>query len=248
MVRLTIGDDGGAATRSIQVKTIPSEQKIRYAAWVEANRKYVEEKSGGRIGYMHLPDMGGDGLMMFSRYFYPQFDKPALVIDVRDNGGGFVSQMVLERLGRKVLAFDQPRHGVTARYPQRAVNAHMVTLIDQQAGSDGDIFPNVFRKMGLGPLMGMRTWGGVVGIRGDKAFVDMGLSTQPEFAWWEKEGGWVIENVGVEPDIEIDDTPADRAAGKDPQLDRAIEYLLKKLEDSPIEQPPLPAWPVRTGK
>lgn len=247
MVRLTISDDGGAKTRVIEVKAIASETPLRYAAWVEANRAYVEQKSGGKLGYMHMPDMDAQGLVMFSRYFYPQFQKPGLVIDVRDNGGGFVSQMILERLGRKLLAFDQPRSGAAERYPQRAVNAHMATIIDQHAGSDGDIFPSMFRKMGLGPLIGMRTWGGVVGIRGDKAFVDMGLSTQPEFAWWEKEGGWVIENVGVEPDIEVDDTPADRVAGKDPQLDRTIEYLLKKLEESPIELPAIPAWPVRTG-
>jgi tricorn protease len=247
MVRLSISDDG-AATRDIVVKTVASEQPLRYAAWVENNRRYVEEKTSGRVGYVHIPDMSGQGLVMFTRYFYPQFNKPALVIDVRDNGGGFVSQMIIERLSRKLLAFDQPRHGVTGRYPTRALNAHMVTLIDQHAGSDGDIFPAAFRKLGLGPLIGMRTWGGVVGIRGDKAFVDMGMSTQPEFAWWETEGGWVIENVGVEPDIEIDNTPADRSAGKDPQLDRAVEYLLRKLEESPIEQPPLPAWPVRTGK
>lgn len=248
MVRLIISDDGSEKTRTIEVKAIANEQPLRYAAWVESNRRYVELKSGGKLGYLHIPDMGGQGLMMFSRYFYPQFDKPGLVIDVRDNGGGFVSQMILERLNRKVLAFDQPRTGVAERYPQRAVNAHMATIIDQHAGSDGDIFPSMFRKMGLGPLIGMRTWGGVVGIRGDKAFVDMGLSTQPEFAWWEKEGGWVIENVGVEPDIEIDDTPTDRSMNRDPQLDRTIEYLLKKLEESPIEQPPLPAWPLRTGK
>jgi tricorn protease len=246
MVRLTIADDvAGANSRAIEVKTIGSESQLRYAAWVEANRQYVEEKTGGKVGYLHIPDMGGQGLVMFSRHFYPQFDKPAIVIDVRDNGGGFVSQMIIERLARKLIAFDQPRQGVIGRYPFRAVNAHLVTLIDQHAGSDGDIFPNAFRKMNLGPLIGMRTWGGVVGIRGDKMFVDMGLSTQPEFAWWEAEGGWVIENEGVSPDIEIDLTPADRLAGRDPQLDRAIEYLLKKLEEQPISAPPTPPWPVR---
>ncbi len=249
LVRLTIADDGaGANSRTIAVKAIGSESALRYAAWVEGNRTYVEEKSAGKIGYLHIPDMGGPGLVMFTRYFYPQFNKPAMVIDVRDNGGGFVSQMIIERLARKLIAFDQPRQGMVERYPQRALNAHLATLIDQHAGSDGDIFPNAFRKLGLGPLIGMRTWGGVVGIRGDKMFVDMGLSTQPEFAWWEKEGGWVIENEGVSPDIEIDLTPADRLAGRDPQLDRAIAYLLKQLEEQPIETPPTPAWPVRSGK
>jgi tricorn protease len=167
------------------------------------------------------------------------------VIDERDNGGGFVSQMIVQRLARKPLAYDQPRHGVTGRYPYRALMAHLVTLIDQHAGSDGDIFPASFRKLGLGPLIGTRTWGGVVGIRGDKPFVDMGLSTQPEFAWWESEGGWVIENEGVSPDIEVDITPADRVAGRDPQLDRGIEYLMEKIRTEPRKVPDVPAWPVR---
>jgi tricorn protease len=153
--------------------------------------------------------------------------------------------MVIERLARKPIAFDQPRHGITGRYPLRAINAHLVTLIDQHAGSDGDIFPASFRMLGLGPLIGTRTWGGVVGIRGDKPFVDLGLSTQPEFAWWDVQGGWSIENEGVKPDIELDLTPADRAAGRDPQLDKAIEVLLQKLKDEPRELPKPPPWPVR---
>ena len=121
----------------------------------------------------------------------------------------------------------------------------MVMLIDQHAGSDGDIFPTAFKALGLGPLVGTRTWGGVIGIRGDKPFVDMGLSTQPEFAWWEAERGWAVENQGVEPDVEVDITPTDRAAGRDPQLDAAIDMLLEKLKAEPRITPPLPEWPVR---
>jgi tricorn protease len=189
--------------------------------------------------------MGGEGLVMFSRLFYPQFIKQGMVIDIRDNGGGFVSQMIVQRLARKVWAFMEPRHGLRERYPQRTIHGHLAVLIDQHAGSDGDIFPQSFRMLGLGPLIGTRTWGGVVGIRGDKFFVDMGLSTQPEFAWWEPKGGWSIENEGVSPDIEVQITPADRAAGRDPQLDRAIEYLLQKLRDEPMDLPKPPPWPVR---
>jgi tricorn protease len=252
MIRVTIADNapgggggGGGNSRTIEVEALRSEQLLRYAAWVEGNRQYVATRTENQCGYLHIPDMGGDGLVMFARYFYPQYDKPGLVIDVRDNGGGFVSQMIVQRLARKPIAFDQPRHGVTGRYPQRALEAHLVTLIDQHAGSDGDIFPNSFRKLGLGPLIGTRTWGGVVGIRGDKPFVDMGLSTQPEFAWWESEGGWVIENEGVSPDIEVDITPADRVAGRDPQLDRGIEWLVEKIRTEPRTMPPVPPWPVR---
>ena len=246
LVRLTIADDArGTNARTIEVKTLSNERPLRYAAWVEANRKYVDEKSGGKLGYLHIPDMGGEGLVMFSRYFYPQFTKQGLVIDIRDNGGGFVSQMIVQRLARKVWAFMEPRHGVRERFPQRTVHGHLAVIIDQHAGSDGDIFPASFKMLGLGPLIGTRTWGGVVGIRGDKPFVDRGLSTQPEFAWWEPKDGWSIENQGVSPDIEVQITPADRVEGKDPQLDRAIGYLLDKLEKEPMELPKRPDWPVR---
>ena len=246
LVSLAVADDpAGANRRTFQVKALESEQELRYADWVESNRRYVEEKSGGALGYLHIPDMDGVGLSAFSRLFYPQIDKRGLVVDVRDNGGGFVSQMIVERLARKVWAFQQPRHGRIARYPERALHGHKVVLIDQFAGSDGDIFPASFRMNHLGPLIGTRTWGGVVGIRADKPFVDGGLSTQPEFAWWDPKDGWSIENVGVSPDIEVDLTPQDRVAGRDPQLDKAIEVLMQKLQDEPMDLPPPPPWPVR---
>jgi tricorn protease len=245
-IKLTIADDvRGTNRRTIEIKARSSEGPLRYNAWVQANRRYVADASGGRIGYIHIPDMGGRGLAMFSRQFFPQYNKPALLIDVRYNGGGFVSQMIIERLARKVLAFNQPRHGLTERYPYRALYAHMATLINQFAGSDGDIFPAVFRVADLGPLIGTRTWGGVIGIRADKPFEDLGLSTQPEFAWWWDEGGWTIENEGVTPDIKVDITPSDRIAGRDPQLDRAIQYLKGRLEENPMELPKAPPYPVR---
>ena len=245
-VRLTIADDArGSNTRAIEVKTLADERPLRYAAWVEQNRKYVEEKSEGKLGYIHIPDMMGDGLAMFSRMFYPQLDKHGMVVDIRSNQGGFVSQMMVQRLSRKVWAFMEPRHGLRDRYPARTLHGHLAAIIDQHAGSDGDIFPASFRMLGLGPLIGMRTWGGVVGIRGDKRFVDLGMSTQPEFAWWDPKGGWSIENEGVKPDIEIDLTPGDIAAGRDPQLDRAIDYLLQKLKEQPMDLPKPPPWPVR---
>lgn len=245
-VTLTIADDAdGVNRRNIEIETIPSELQLRYTDWVESNMAYVATASDGKIGYIHIPNMGGVGLSIFSRYFYPQFNKRALVIDIRDNGGGFVSQMIIERLSRTPIAYDQPRHGATWRYPFRAVHAHLAALIDQHAGSDGDIFPTVFRKLELGPLIGTRTWGGVVGIRADKPFVDLGMVTQPEYAWWEAPGGWTIENYGVDPDIEVVMTPEDRIAGRDPQLDRAIEYLMQQLEQDPKMPPDVPAYPTR---
>ncbi|MHC4318385.1 MAG: S41 family peptidase [Planctomycetota bacterium] len=244
-IRLTIADEPrGANRRTLEVKALAGEGQLRYAAWVDGNRRYVEETSDGRIGYLHIPDMGGSGLVTFSRSFHPQIERKALVVDVRDNGGGFVSQMIVQRLNRKVWAFMRPRQGVTERYPQKSLYGHMAVLIDQHAGSDGDIFPESFRLNDMGPLIGTRTWGGVVGIRGDKPFVDSGMSTQPEFAWWEPKRGWSLENSGVTPDIEVVITPQDRLAGRDPQLEKAVEVLMTKLEEDPKELPAPPPWPV----
>ena len=246
VVRLSIADDAaGANQRTINVKTIASERDLRYLDWVERNRLAVEKASDGAIGYLHVPDMGGEGLVVFSRLFYPQYNKKAMIVDIRDNGGGFVSQMILSRLAREVWAFMQPRHGLVSRYPEKTLHGPMAVLIDQFAGSDGDIFPESFRLNNLGPLIGTRTWGGVVGIRGDKPFVDFGVSTQPEYAWWEPKRGWNLENEGVSPDIEVHITPEDRIAGRDPQLQAAIDWLLKKMKDEPMELPPPPPWPVR---
>jgi tricorn protease len=245
-IRLTLADDAaGANKRTIEVKALAGESQLRYADWVERNRRYVQEMSNGRLGYLHIPDMGGGGLVAFGRSFYPQIQEKALVVDIRDNGGGFVSQMIIQRLNRSVWAFMRPRQGVTERYPQKSLYGHMAVLIDQHAGSDGDIFPESFRLNEMGPLIGTRTWGGVVGIRGDKPFVDFGMSTQPEFAWWEPQRGWSLENAGVSPDIEVVITPQDRLAGRDPQLDKAIEILMTKLEEDPKELPEPPPWPVR---
>ena len=189
---------------------------------------------------MHLPDMDSEGMVMFVRGFYPQYTKEGLVVDERWNHGGYVSQMLLERLRRKPIAADVPREGAAQLYPARAASGPMAVLINEGAGSDGDIFPNGFRLYGLGPLIGTRTWGGVVGIRGDKPFVDGGMATQPEFAWWDPVLGFKLENRGVDPDIVVPLTPADIAAGRDPQLERAVAELLPKLgKPSPIA-PPVP--------
>lgn len=246
LTRLTIADDARGANnrRDVTIEPTGSESRLRYLAWVDQKRREVADATDGKVGYIHIPNMGGPGLSMFSRQFFPQWRMGAIIVDDRYNAGGFVSQMILRRLDRDVLSYDQPRHGAVSRYPYRAPDAHYACLINEQAGSDGDIFPASFRRAGLGPLIGTRTWGGVVGIRGDKPFVDLGLSTQPEFAYWD-ERGWVIENEGVRPDIEVELTPADSAAERDPQLQRAIEHLLEKLEEDPKEQPTHPPFPER---
>jgi tricorn protease len=227
----------------VDIPVLFDESALRYQAWVDDNRRAVDVASSGRLGYMHLLDMSAAGLSQFGHQFYGQLDKDGLVIDVRDNGGGFVSQLILAQLAQEITGWDVPRHGTPSPYPAHAFPGHMVVLINQNSGSDGDIFPYMFREMGLGPLIGTRTWGGVVGIRADKGSVDGGLTSQPEYATWTPRDGWDIENYGVDPDIEVDITPADRAAGRDPQLDRAVLELRRMLAEDPIERQAAPIYP-----
>ncbi len=244
-VHLKIGPNpAGAGAREIEVMTIGDERELRYQAWVDNNRRLVAQASDGKLGYMHLPDMDAAGLIAFTRQFYPQLHKEGIVIDIRDNGGGYVSQMLVQRLARKIWGYDHPRHGSDETYPLRAPRGHLCCIIDQHAGSDGDIFPRSFRALNLGPLIGRRTWGGVIGIRADKSFLDFGMSTQPEYAWWD-DHGWSIENKGVSPEsgMDVDITPSDRAAGRDPQLEMAIQYLLEKIKDEPVSPPKPPPFP-----
>jgi len=241
-VLVTLADDGrGTNARSVEVTALEDEAPLRYGAWVESNRQRVAERSNGRLGYLHLPDMDADGLTAFVRQFYPQLDREGLVIDVRDNGGGFVSQMIIERLARRIYAWMTPRHGTAETYPQRVMDGPVAVIIDQNAGSDGDIFPESFRLRQLGPLVGTRTWGGVIGIRMDKPFIDGGTVSQPEFAWWEPIRGFALENSGVTPDEVVEITPMDRIAGRDPQLDRTVDLLMEALAKRPATpRPPAP--------
>jgi tricorn protease len=234
-VRLMLGEERGP--RTVVVTPVADEAPLRYAAWVQANRRFVEERSDGALGYVHVPDMGGRGLALFTHQFHGQSARRGLIVDVRGNGGGFVSQLILERLSRRLLGLFWSRHGVAARYPRHGLHAHLAVLVDEHSGSDGDLFPSAFGALGLGPVVGARTWGGTIATRGDKPFLDMGLSTQPEFAWWDRVRGWAIENQGVIPDLEVPLTPADRAAGHDPQLDAAVGLLLQKLRDEPRDLP-----------
>jgi tricorn protease len=221
--------------RSVVVRPLESERGVRYADWVRRNRERVERETDGRIGYLHIPDMLQHGMIEFNTWFYPQLDKQGMIVDVRWNGGGFVSQMILERLRRPVLSFELARGGGTYTYPYRTLNGPFVVLVDEHAGSDGDIFPAAVQLEGLAPVIGQRSWGGVVGISGLRPLVDGGLLTQPQVAWWDPQRGWELENQGVEPDIEVVNLPQDVARGIDAQLDRAIQEVLRLHE----EQPPL---------
>jgi tricorn protease len=237
-VMLTVNDsDSRDGARDVVVVALRGERGLRYADWVRRNREHVAEETDGKMGYIHIPNMMGPGLIEFNTWFYPQIDKEGMVVDCRSNGGGFVSQIVLERFYRQIVSFDRSRGGGISTYPYRTLNGPFVVLTDQFAGSDGDIFPAAVQLLGLAPVIGQRSWGGVVGIRGDKRMVDGGFLTQPEFAWWDPKSGWGLENRGVIPDIEVVNLPQEVAAGVDSQLDRAISETVRLHGEHPPVEP-----------
>ncbi len=230
-------------SREITVVPIDFDSGLRYWNWVEANRRYVEEHSNGRIGYVHLPNMGGDGLNEFGKTFYPQARKEGLIVDVRWNGGGFVSEMIIERLRRVLGSLAASRNGADFTYPDAVHIGPKVCLLNQWSASDGDYFPYHFRGYGLGTLVGKRSWGGVVGIRGGGNLVDGGFVTIPEFGAYGLDSKWIIENHGVDPDIEVENVTKDVIAGKDAQLDRAIALIMEELATKSYTLPKRPADP-----
>ena len=235
--------------RKISYRPIAAETHLLYLDWVARNRAYVTQKTGGRIGYIQVPDMGASGIREFIKYYYPQIRKEGLIVDVRANGGGNVSQMLINRLRRVLLGTEFARTvEQTGTYPDATFVGPMVCLMNETSASDGDIFPYMFREAHLGPLIGKRTWGGVVGITGHGPLLDGGNVFVPESATASNDGRWVIEGHGVDPDIEVTNEPRDVIAGKDAQLDRAIAEVTKALETHPHTLPSRPADPVKTPK
>jgi tricorn protease len=229
-VQLSIEDAKSGEVRTIVAKALGSEREARYREWVENNRQRVHELSEGRVGYVHIPNMVQSGFAEFHRSFLAEYDAPALLIDVRWNGGGNVSGLLLSKLARRRLGYDFLRWDSPMPYPSEAPRGPMVALTDEHAGSDGDMFCHSFKLMGLGPLIGKRTWGGVIGYMRDHQLVDGTMITEPECSFWFKDVGWSVENYGTDPDIEVDITPQDYARGADPQLERAVEEALVQLE------------------
>ncbi|MDA1140700.1 MAG: PDZ domain-containing protein [Planctomycetota bacterium] len=227
----------GRKKRNVTVRTLHNERQARYREWVTKNREYVHKKSKGKIGYVHIPNMGGDGYAEFHRGFLAEIEYDGLLIDVRTNGGGFVSQLILEKLARKRIGYDVRRWGPPFTYPENSPNGPLIALTNEAAGSDGDIFSHAFKLMKLGKLVGKRTWGGVIGIMPRQPLVDGTITTQPEYSYWFNDVGWKVENYGTDPDIEVDYPPQDYKAGKDPQLDRTIEELMKDLKENPPKLP-----------
>jgi tricorn protease len=242
-VELEIADHKLKNKRTVIVKTISHQYDGRYRDWVEKNRQYVHKKSGGKIGYIHIPDMSAHGFAEFHRSFLSDLDRDGLIVDVRFNGGGNVSQLLLEKLARRRLGYDVARWQHLNSYPEEAPLGPMVAIENEYTGSDGDIFSHSFKMMKLGTLIGKRSWGGVIGIFPRYDLMDGGFTTQPEYSFWFKDVGWAVENYGVDPDIEVEITPQDYAHDRDPQMDRAIEELSKILLATQEERPTLETRP-----
>ena len=228
---------GRSKTKEVIVKPVRSEAGIRYREWVKSNREKVHAATRGKVGYIHIPDMSVKGFSEFHRSFLSELRRDALIVDVRFNGGGHVSQMLLEKLARKRIGYDISRWGAPRAYPEDSIIGPMVALTNESAGSDGDIFSHCFKLMNLGPLIGKRTWGGVVGIWPRHSLVDKSLTSQPEFSFWFNDVGFGVENEGTEPDIEVDISPDDYQRGKDPQLERGIKEIKGLLKEKPALLP-----------
>lgn len=246
-LELTVADNPrGRDSRQVVIEPVTSEDNLRYLRWVEDKADRVAKATDGRVGYLHVPDMGANGIREFIKWFYPQVHKEGFVIDVRGNGGGNVSQMLINRLSRKLLSLDYVRNwDRPGTYPWVVFDKPMVTLINETSASDGDIFPAMFREAGLGPLIGKRSWGGIIGITNRGPLLDGGQVFVPEFGNTGTDGEWIIEGEGVSPDIEVQNEPIDVINGRDPQLERGIAEVLKRMEGE-TGLPPRPAPPVKT--
>jgi tricorn protease len=243
-VELTVADARGRRPRRVVVKTVRDELPLRYREWVEGRRRIVHEATGGRCGYVHIPNMGTTGFAEFHRSYLAEVARDALIVDVRDNAGGFVSQMILGRLGQRRIGYDVVRYGPMEPYPADSPAGPLVCLTNQNAGSDGDIFTHCFKLMDLGPVVGTRTWGGVIGISPRHRLADGSLTTQPAYSFWFVDVGWGVENYGTDPTVELDITPAQWAAGADPQLDRGIALVQRELRRFRPARPDLKRRPV----
>jgi len=235
-----------AGARETTVVPISDESSLYYHTWVRTNIDKVSKATDGKVGYLHVPDMQQTGLNEFAKHFYPQLGKSALIIDMRGNGGGNVSPMLIDRLRREIAMVSVARNTVPNPNPREAVLGPMICILNEYSASDGDLFPYRFRQHKLGKLVGRRSWGGVVGIRGTLPLLDGGFLNKPEFAPYDLEGRkWIIEGRGVEPDIDVENDPSREMAGIDDQLDRAIREILEELKTKHRPLPPVPAPPVK---
>jgi len=237
---LTVNKEASTeGARDVIVIPTGDESQLYYFKWVRGNIEKVNKATDGQVGYIHIPDMGPEGLNEFVKYFYPQLNKKALIIDDRGNGGGNVSPMIIERLNRQLALYGMSRNNGVTTKPEQMMLGPKVLLVDNYSASDGDLFAYQFKKLKIGKVIGIRTWGGVVGIRGSLPFIDGGDLRKPEFAPFDENGKWVIEGHGVDPDIVVDNDPAKEYAGEDQQLNKAIEVIMDQLKNTkpPMEVP-----------
>ncbi len=247
VLTVSVNPSADEESRDVIVKTVSDESNLRYRAWIEGNRKYVEEQSGGRLGYIYVPDTGVNGQNDLFRQFYGQILKKGLILDERWNGGGQIPTRFIELLNRPATNYWATRGAHDLHWPPDSHQGPKCLLINEDAGSGGDAFPSYFRQAGLGKLIGRRTWGGLVGISGNPSLIDGGAITVPTFGFYDNDGTWGIEGHGVDPDIEVMDDPAKMVDGGDPQLDAAIAHMLGELELHPYIIPTRPAPPDRSG-
>jgi len=240
-----VGSANDPHPRTYTVKPIDNEASLRYVAWVSANREKVAKATGGKIAYIHVPDTAIHGMQEFSKGYFPQVDKDGIIVDERFNGGGFVPDFFVERLERTTWTYWSQRDGEAVRTPTTAIDGPKCILANEYAGSGGDAFPFYFRMRGCGPIIGKRTWGGLVGISKDLPLVDGGVVTMPDFGVFSKDGKWIVENHGVDPDFEVENTPESAVNGHDLQLEKAIEYELDQLQQHPLVRPKHPPYKVQ---
>lgn len=245
IVTITVAADAnGANTRTLKVVPVASEVALRNRDWVEGNMRKVSEATNGQVAYVYVPNTTTQGHEYFKRYFFPQANKAAIIIDERFNGGGQLADYYIDLLKRPVQSYWRYRHGRDQKAPNASIQGPKVMLIDETAGSGGDYLPYLFRQAKLGTLVGKTTWGGLVGILGYPEFIDGGVVTAPNLAFFD-ENGFGIENVGTPPDVEVEQWPADVVNGRDPQLEKAIQIVLEELKKSPPKKAPDPKFPVK---
>ena len=228
--------------RTYVVKPVSNEASLRYVAWVRSNWEKVQKATNGRVAYVHVPNTAIEGMQEFSKGFYPQVDREGIIVDERFNGGGFIPDFFVERLMRRTWTYWSARDGSGFRTPGQSVDGPKCILANEYAGSGGDAFPFYFRQQGVGPIIGKRTWGGLVGISRDLPLVDGGSVTIPDFGIYSTDGKWMIENHGVDPDFEVENTPESMINGQDLQLEKAIQWQLEQLQKNPPKRPARPEY------
>jgi tricorn protease len=241
---ITLKVSGAAGPRDVTVVPVANEQRLRNLDWIDGNKRKVDQLSGGKLAYVYLPDTGAGGFTSFNRYFFAQTEKQGVVVDERFNGGGQMADYIIEVLGRKLISWWQPRYGRIERTPRSAILGPKVMIANEASGSGGDALPWMFKHERLGPLVGKRTWGGLVGIGPTPVLMDGGQVTSPGVGFFSPDGQWDVENHGVAPDIEVNQDPKAVAAGHDPQLERAVAEALAQLKTMPAPEPRRPPFPV----